>query len=472
MIRPAQFSIAVLTVIAACGGSESPTGTAPATNTVSSVAVTITVSGATIIESGKATRLTAIARNSSGTEISGKAFTWASTNESVATAASDGTVTAHAVGTATISAAADGKSGTLGLTVGPAPSTVTSIVISGAATVQAGTTTKLTAILSNAAGTPVAVTPSWSSSDPTLVSIDADGVATALRIGTVVITASAGASSSSFALASQLTPFTFAFDAGSSQADQQVVKDVFLYAYPYLRDVLALRFTCSTLIVIPGCLPSTILPQVGATKINGVLSSPLCDSRIGNAARTDASTITICMASTRWLASGPVFRQKIVAHELHHRFQAAWNRADGQPNAGPEWMFEGIAELAAASSLAARGLLSLDVWRSCAAAEIAEYATRQPPGIPNLETLEANLSAQGTPGPVHALTGLAIEQLSVGKTLYDLHTWINDSARLPAGVNWQSRFITSFSQSATDFYVAAPAYVKSIPAPPPGACSG
>lgn len=80
----------------------------------------------------------ASAEDAEGNEISGLSFTWASDDEAVATVDENGVATGVAEGDATISATADGVSGSAELTVAAAPTAPTLSLVSGDA--QNGTT--------------------------------------------------------------------------------------------------------------------------------------------------------------------------------------------------------------------------------------------------------------------------------------------------------------------------------------------
>jgi uncharacterized protein YjdB len=81
--------------------------------------VTVTPSADTIV-AGATTQLTATLRDSGGRLVSGKTITWASSNASVATVSTSGLVTGVAPGATTITATADGKSGSAGVLVNSA----------------------------------------------------------------------------------------------------------------------------------------------------------------------------------------------------------------------------------------------------------------------------------------------------------------------------------------------------------------
>jgi uncharacterized protein YjdB len=62
-------------------------------------------------------QLAATARDAEGNELSGRPFTWSSSDEAVATVSKDGLVLGVEDGTATITATAEGQSGTATITV-------------------------------------------------------------------------------------------------------------------------------------------------------------------------------------------------------------------------------------------------------------------------------------------------------------------------------------------------------------------
>ena len=112
--------------IQAQAGSESDSATVTVTSstaTVASVSVTLNSPSLTV---GQNTQATATARDSAGQLISGRAVTWSSNKTSVATVSNSGLVNGLAAGSATISAAIDGITGSAVITVTaltPPPST-------------------------------------------------------------------------------------------------------------------------------------------------------------------------------------------------------------------------------------------------------------------------------------------------------------------------------------------------------------
>ena len=110
------------------------------------------------------------------------ALSWTSSNPKVAQVSSNGTITAVASGSAVITAkTANGKTASVDVLV-KTPTVKLSAI---SKTMYRGETTKLTATSSNKK--PV----SWTSSDPTIASVDSNGTIKTLKNGTVKISASA-----------------------------------------------------------------------------------------------------------------------------------------------------------------------------------------------------------------------------------------------------------------------------------------
>lgn len=115
--------------------------------------------------------------------------TWSSSDTSVATVDANGVVTAVNKGTAAITAEADGQSAVCQITV-TVP--LDSIEITGTtSTLIKGQTTQL-GIIYNPADTTDSKTVTWSSSDTNIATVSENGTVTALKAGTVVITANVG----------------------------------------------------------------------------------------------------------------------------------------------------------------------------------------------------------------------------------------------------------------------------------------
>ena len=98
-LAPAHFAkLATLVLFGACGdGGTSPTGNGGTTTPVVS-SVVISVSEVTLTSLGETVTLTAQARDAAGNPLSGKTFTWASSNAGVATVSTTGFADDHGLG--------------------------------------------------------------------------------------------------------------------------------------------------------------------------------------------------------------------------------------------------------------------------------------------------------------------------------------------------------------------------------------
>lgn len=160
---------------------------------------------------GGSTTFTALARAAAGATVAGRAVTWATQGAGALTITALGVATAVRPGTASITATVDGVTGSASVTVLPG----------AVATVQVSPRPMLVAIGGTAAVHPVALdqqndtlvrVPSsftYQSSEPSLATVDANGVVTGLAAGQVTISATTdGISGSSQAFVVSPTSLT------------------------------------------------------------------------------------------------------------------------------------------------------------------------------------------------------------------------------------------------------------------------
>lgn len=175
-------------LLAACGTKDLPSDPSP---TVASVEVTPPTPTLTAFWS--TLQLIAVAKDASGGTISGKTFTWSSSDQMVVTVSSSGLATAVADGAASITATADGIDGSASLTVAQAVSSVDVTPASGNLT-SVGATLQFSGVARDANGNAVAgKTFTWASSDVLVATVDSVGLATAVANGTATITATSDA---------------------------------------------------------------------------------------------------------------------------------------------------------------------------------------------------------------------------------------------------------------------------------------
>jgi uncharacterized protein YjdB len=180
--------------------SEGQSGTAAVNVTLAPVAsVTVAPSTANIAITGTV-QLTATPKDANGNPLTGRAISWSSSDNTIATVNGSGLVTGVAAGSVTITATSEGKSGTASVTVAGAP--VASVTVTPAsASVQAGQTQQLTATLKDANGNILTGrTVTWSSNNTSVATVSSSGLLTAKVAGSATITATSEGKSGTSAL--------------------------------------------------------------------------------------------------------------------------------------------------------------------------------------------------------------------------------------------------------------------------------
>ncbi|HTI64210.1 MAG TPA: Ig-like domain-containing protein, partial [Gemmatimonadaceae bacterium] len=176
-------------------GAATITATSEGKSGSSSVTVLVPVASVTVAPSsktlaiGQTVTLVATTKDASGNVLTGRTISWTSSDPSVATVSSSGIVTGASGGTATITATSEGKSGTSTITVTPAP--VGSVTVTPSpASVVLGKTVQLFATVRDTSGTIVTDRPvTWTSSNTSVATVDANGLVKGVGTGTATITA-------------------------------------------------------------------------------------------------------------------------------------------------------------------------------------------------------------------------------------------------------------------------------------------
>jgi hypothetical protein len=180
--------VAVVTIVlvtSSCGG-----GSTSSSTTVSSVVVTPSVSSTTV--NGHQT-FTANALNQDGNSVGTVAFTWTSSDANVATISSSGLATGVSGGTAQITATATASNVTspaVSLTVFPDVASVSISPIN--ATIKVGGQQHFVATATDVKGNVISNVLNWSISFSGVATIDSNGTATGVSVGTVLVTANVG----------------------------------------------------------------------------------------------------------------------------------------------------------------------------------------------------------------------------------------------------------------------------------------
>ena len=210
---PSVASVDAAGVVAArANGSATVTATAGSATGSAAVSVEqvpadvrITPDSVTLTAIEETIQLTAEVRDRNDQVMSGAAVAWSSSDSLVVSVDSFGVVKARALGSATVTATARDASGTAAVSVAQVPTTVKIVVADSLVTsirLVVGARIQLRALVVDrnsifvAGAEPVA----WSSSDTSVVSVEASGWVTGVGLGSATVTASSGSASGDVAV--------------------------------------------------------------------------------------------------------------------------------------------------------------------------------------------------------------------------------------------------------------------------------
>lgn len=183
--------------------SEGISGSSSLSVTPVPVASVSVVPAAFSLSVGSQHQLAATALDANGQPLSGRTFSWSSSNSGIASVSSSGLVTAHAAGSANIIASSEGKSGQSVATVSDAaPAPVETVAVSlASSSISVGEGTQATATLRDASGNILGgrvVT--WATSNASVATINSSGYVNAVAAGSATITATSEGKAGSAAL--------------------------------------------------------------------------------------------------------------------------------------------------------------------------------------------------------------------------------------------------------------------------------
>lgn len=182
------------TITASAGGKSATCRVEVQSNFIPVSSISLSQSSMTLTESGSGTLTASVLP----TDASDPTVSWRSDNTAVATV-SNGTVTAVAAGTCSITATAGGKSAACAITVKSSTIEVTSVALSTTTLgLTVGNTGTLTATVLPSDATDKTVT--WTSDNTGVATVSSAGVVTAVGAGTCNITAAAGGKSAQCAV--------------------------------------------------------------------------------------------------------------------------------------------------------------------------------------------------------------------------------------------------------------------------------
>lgn len=200
------------TITAAKGSIQGSATVTVNASTVILTSITLSPAAGVTLNVGQTADFTATANWSNGTSTTpyDSSVTWTTNLPNVATVNSAGVVTAVAAGAAILTANANGFNTSAAITVSALSPTLTSITLTPASsTLSIGQTVDITSAANWSNGT--STTPydsylTWSSSAPSVATVNAGGVVTAVAAGTVTITASLNGVSRTAAITVSASP--------------------------------------------------------------------------------------------------------------------------------------------------------------------------------------------------------------------------------------------------------------------------
>ena len=174
-------SVGSATITASSGGKQGTAGVSVIPPTVATVAVSL---AATTVELGRTTQAIAVLRDAANNVLSGRAIAWTSANPATASVSAAGVITALVVGTTSVTATSEGKTGAATLTVIPRPVNSVAVTLTPTALVS-GTSGQATFVARDVENNLLTGrTATWSSSNVQVATVNAtSGVVTAVAVG-------------------------------------------------------------------------------------------------------------------------------------------------------------------------------------------------------------------------------------------------------------------------------------------------
>jgi uncharacterized protein YjdB len=299
--------VACLTIAGCGGGGKKTTQTTKPTATLTSISVAST-GAATSVAAGATLQLTATGHYSDGTTATLTSVSWASSDGTLASLSVSGMLTALKAGSVTVTATKGAVSGNMVITVTQA--TLASIAVSGGSSLAAGSTEQLTAQGTYSDSTTGSLTTqaTWQSSDATVATVSNAGLLTALKAGTVTITATMGSVSGTASVVvnaasvSSITISPALFSIASGQNQQLTAQAV--YPDGTSQDVTSQATWSSS--------ATNVATVSGTGLVSGVSAgTSTITATLGSVSRTAVATVTtaqlnsiIVTPSTASIATG------------------------------------------------------------------------------------------------------------------------------------------------------------------------
>lgn len=155
------------------------------------VAIVAVQPGSSALLVGESVRLSAVLSDVSGNPLNQRSVSWSTSNSSVAGVSGNGTVTGREIGTSTITATSEGKTGTATVTVVPNAAAQRVTVAPSSANMYPGDNLQLQASVLDDNGRVInGASVQWSSSNSGIASVASSGAVKAVAPGSATITAS------------------------------------------------------------------------------------------------------------------------------------------------------------------------------------------------------------------------------------------------------------------------------------------
>jgi Bacterial Ig-like domain (group 2)/Bacterial Ig domain len=254
-------------------------------------ATTVTVTPATVVLDaiGASASLTATAKDAHDNPIAGRSFAWTSSDGAVASVDPTGRVQAAGPGTAKVRATLDGSTGEADVMVQPLPATI-SLDPPSAQFTTVGATVQFTISAKDRNGFTItlpATAYTWTTTDPSVVTVDASGLATSKGSGAALVRASLGNASGQAQVTVQQTATTVSVTPAA---------DTLTTAKPSVQLMVDARDANDQPILVPSLMWATsdaAVANVTSTGLVTAVANGTAIIRVNSGAAKDSATIVV-----------------------------------------------------------------------------------------------------------------------------------------------------------------------------------
>ena len=200
------LSAGTATITATSEGKSGSTALTVTAVPVATVATVEVIPNPATVAIGQSAPLAAVLKAQDATELTGRTVTWSTSDPGIVTVTDAGVINGVAVGSATITATSEGKTGTSAVTVS-AVAVASVQVTPPTAAVDVGGTTQLTATAKDGNGAVLQGRPfAWTTSNASIATVSPTGRVTGVGAGTATITATSEGKSGTATVTATLQP--------------------------------------------------------------------------------------------------------------------------------------------------------------------------------------------------------------------------------------------------------------------------